>query len=184
MEGPPLGPGGEDITWPDQVAPRGRKASSTRKIKPQTSNLVGGGPSPLLAEVRRFVGRGPSLLAEGPGLGVPSPLLAEGPGCGPPPLLAGGPLVLVMGGPSPLLAEGPGCRIPPFLAGVRWPRWWPFLRGLVGGFACCVCLWRGVCWCVRCVFLVVVWVWVCLPCVLVAVWRLAVGFLGWGLLLV
>ena len=39
MEGPPLGPGGEDITWPDQVAPRGQKASSTRKIKPQTSNL-------------------------------------------------------------------------------------------------------------------------------------------------
>ena len=38
MEGPPLGPGGEDITWPDQVAPWGRKASSTRKIKPQTSN--------------------------------------------------------------------------------------------------------------------------------------------------
>ena len=38
MEGPPLGPGGEDITWPDQVAPRGRKASSTLKIKPQTSN--------------------------------------------------------------------------------------------------------------------------------------------------
>ena len=40
MEGPPLGPGGEDITWPDQVAPRGRKASSTRKIKPQPSNLL------------------------------------------------------------------------------------------------------------------------------------------------
>ena len=40
MKGPPLGPGGEDITWPDQVAPRGQKASSTRKIKPQTSNLV------------------------------------------------------------------------------------------------------------------------------------------------
>ena len=40
MEGPPLGPGGEDITWPDQVAPRGRKASSTRKIKPQTSNPI------------------------------------------------------------------------------------------------------------------------------------------------
>ena len=39
MEGPPLGPGGEDITWPDQVVPRCRKASSTRKIKPQTSNL-------------------------------------------------------------------------------------------------------------------------------------------------
>ena len=43
MEGPPLGPGGEDITWPDQVAPRGRKASSTRKIKPQTSNLLRSG---------------------------------------------------------------------------------------------------------------------------------------------
>ena len=41
LEVPPLGPGGEDITWPDQVAPRGRKASSTRKIKPQTSNLIG-----------------------------------------------------------------------------------------------------------------------------------------------
>ena len=40
MEGPPLGPRGEDITWPDQVAPRGRKASSTRKMKPQTSNLI------------------------------------------------------------------------------------------------------------------------------------------------
>ena len=46
MEGPPLGPGGEDITWPDQVAPRGRKASSTRKIKPQTSNLSGVRPGP------------------------------------------------------------------------------------------------------------------------------------------
>ena len=39
MEGPPLGPGGEDITWPEEVAPGGRKASSTRKIKRQTSNL-------------------------------------------------------------------------------------------------------------------------------------------------
>ena len=47
MEGPPLGPGGEDITWPDQVAPRGRKESSTRKIKPQTSNLK---PSPPPAD--------------------------------------------------------------------------------------------------------------------------------------
>ena len=40
MKGPPLGPGGEDITWPNQVAPRGRKASSTRTIKRQTSNLL------------------------------------------------------------------------------------------------------------------------------------------------
>ena len=39
MEGPPLGPGGEDITWPDQVAPRSRKASSSRSFKPPTSNL-------------------------------------------------------------------------------------------------------------------------------------------------
>ena len=39
MKGPPLGPGEEDITWPDQVAPRSRKAFSTRKIKPQTWNL-------------------------------------------------------------------------------------------------------------------------------------------------
>ena len=38
LGGPPLGPGGEDLTWPDQVAPRGRKESSTRKIKPETSN--------------------------------------------------------------------------------------------------------------------------------------------------
>ena len=40
MKGPPVGPGGEDITWPDQVAPRGRKASSSRKIIPQTSNPI------------------------------------------------------------------------------------------------------------------------------------------------
>ena len=39
MKGAPLGPGGEDITWPHQVAPRGQKASSTRNLKPQTSNL-------------------------------------------------------------------------------------------------------------------------------------------------
>ena len=37
--GPPTRTRWENITWPDQVAPRGRKASSTRKIKPQTSNL-------------------------------------------------------------------------------------------------------------------------------------------------
>ena len=38
MKGPPLGPGGEDITWPDQVARQGRRTSSTRNVKPQTSN--------------------------------------------------------------------------------------------------------------------------------------------------
>ena len=40
MKGPPLGPDGEDITWPDQVAPRSPKASNTRNLKPQTSNHV------------------------------------------------------------------------------------------------------------------------------------------------
>ena len=40
MKGPPLGPGGEDITWPNQVAPQCQKASSTRKVKPQTSNVI------------------------------------------------------------------------------------------------------------------------------------------------
>ena len=57
MEGPPLGPGGEDITWPDQVAPRGRKASSTRKITPQTSNLKPGRVSELLADLDHWAGR-------------------------------------------------------------------------------------------------------------------------------
>ena len=36
---PPLGAGGEDIAWPDQVAPRARRTATTRKLKPQTSNL-------------------------------------------------------------------------------------------------------------------------------------------------
>ena len=56
MEGPPLGPAGEDITWPDQVAPRSRKASSTRKIKPQTSNLLGIGPEAYIVDVRFHLG--------------------------------------------------------------------------------------------------------------------------------
>ena len=63
MEGPPLGPVGEDITWPDQVAPRGRKASSTRKIKPQTSNqstapvmAVPCSPMPMVTSVNEVAG--------------------------------------------------------------------------------------------------------------------------------
>ena len=40
MKGPRLGPAGEDITWPDQVAPRGRRTPSTREVKPQTSNPI------------------------------------------------------------------------------------------------------------------------------------------------
>ena len=90
--------------------------------------------------------------------------------------------MLVVGGPSPVLAKGNGRGSPPLLAGVRWLRWWSFPRGWVEGFLCCVCLWRGACWCVRCVFVAVVWVWVCLPCVLARVWRsVAVCFPGWGL---
>ena len=58
MEAPPLGSGGEDITWPDQVAPRGRKASSTRKIKPQTSNLRGRWGPPPIANVKPQVPHG------------------------------------------------------------------------------------------------------------------------------
>ena len=40
MTSPPLGPGGEDITWPDQVAPRGeeRLVPETSNLKPQTSD--------------------------------------------------------------------------------------------------------------------------------------------------
>ena len=40
MKRPPLGPGRQDITWPNQVAPLSRKASSTRNLKPQTSNRI------------------------------------------------------------------------------------------------------------------------------------------------
>ena len=38
MKGHQLGPGWEDITWPNQVASRRRKTSSTRNLRPQTSN--------------------------------------------------------------------------------------------------------------------------------------------------
>ena len=66
MEGPPLGPGGEDITWPDQVAHRGRKASSTRKIKPQTSNLKSHCANSVLCvdytEMPKFGGYGVALV--------------------------------------------------------------------------------------------------------------------------
>ena len=39
MQGPPPGPFGEDITWPDQVAPRGRRRLVPEKssLKPQTA---------------------------------------------------------------------------------------------------------------------------------------------------
>ena len=53
MKGPPLGPGGEDITWPHQVAPRGQNTPSTRQVKPQTSNLLP--PLLTLRSVRREI---------------------------------------------------------------------------------------------------------------------------------
>ena len=40
MKGPRLGPGMENIIWPDQVAPRGRRTPSTRKVKRQTLKLL------------------------------------------------------------------------------------------------------------------------------------------------
>ena len=109
-----------------------------------------------------------------------------------------GPLVLEGDGPWPLLAEvrqfvslgwpfprhswlrAPGAVPRHSWLGVRWCWWWPFPRGLAGGFPCCVCLWRGAGWCAHFVFVVVLWVWVCLPCVFVPVWRVAVGFPGWA----
>ena len=119
-------------------------------------------------------------------------------------------LVCGVVGPSPLLAEVPVCYSPPLLAGFRCRWWWAFLAtpgsgswgrlpatagwgppaAVVGfsagrGFLCCVCLWHGARWCVRCVLVAVVWVWVCLLCVLACVWRrVAFCFPGWGLLLV
>ena len=67
MKGPQLGPGGEDITWPDQVAAGGRRASSTRKIKPQTSNLnrgycpIGGGHSEVATGLEPVFTSHPSI---------------------------------------------------------------------------------------------------------------------------
>ena len=71
MKSPPLGPGGEAITWPFQVAPQGRRAHSTRNVKPQTSNLrprFPSSPAPPLA--RRVVPRRGGGGAAG-WLGVP-----------------------------------------------------------------------------------------------------------------
>ena len=50
MKGLPLGPGAEDITWPHQVAPWGRRAPGNGNIKPQTSNLPAPGVCPRPAD--------------------------------------------------------------------------------------------------------------------------------------
>ena len=76
MEGPPLGPGREDITWPDQVAPRGRKASSTRKIKPQTWNLTGSSDKATIA-VSEVVFAGP-VVGNGQRKPIPGKVVAIG----------------------------------------------------------------------------------------------------------
>ena len=85
MKGPPLGPGGEAITWPNQVAPRGRRAHSTRNVKPQTSNLQPRFPPPPASPLaRRVVPRAGGAAGW---LGVPyvrtrstRPQLSGGPG--------------------------------------------------------------------------------------------------------
>ena len=100
MEGPPLGPGGEDITWPDKVAPRGRKASSTRKIEPQTSN-----PKPWRRLLTAGGGAAWRSRPRGPAIGW---------GVAPFPR-------------PPLPRAGPSCRpslgplIPPAVVARRWP---------------------------------------------------------------
>ena len=40
-KGPPLGAGGEEITWPDEVARWNRKASNTRHLKPENLKIQG-----------------------------------------------------------------------------------------------------------------------------------------------
>ena len=116
------------------------------------------------------------------GGGRSSPVLASGPRVRFPATPGWGPPAVVVCGSPPLLA---GAR---FRAGPGWGLLAAVMAvsaGFDGGFPCCVCLWRGACWCVCCVFVAVVWVWVCLPCVLARVWRrVAVCFPGWGLLLV
>ena len=54
MKGLPLGPGGEDITWPDQVAPGSRMASSSRKIKLRTFNVTYAPPRILPPALKRW----------------------------------------------------------------------------------------------------------------------------------
>ena len=64
MRGPPLGPGGEDISWPEQVAPRGRNASITRNLKPHTPT----GHPPLTQDLTK-----PALATAQPAEPEPNP---------------------------------------------------------------------------------------------------------------
>ena len=47
MKGPPLGPGGENITWPDKAAPQSRKALSPQNLKCQNFKTFGPGGAGL-----------------------------------------------------------------------------------------------------------------------------------------
>ena len=166
--------------------------------------LVGGGPSRLLAEVRRFAGRGPSLPAVGSGRAVPRYSWLRAPGVVPRHSWLGArwcwwwvaprhSWLRVLGAvPRHSWLGSAGCGGGRFCGGFfflhcaspHYPWVARVPRGLVGGFPCCLYLWLGACWCVRCGFVAVVWVWVCLPCVLARVRRrVAVCFPSWGLLL-
>ena len=117
MKGPPLGLGGEDITWPDQVAPRGRKACSTRKIKPQTSNL------PRAAGWRGGRGGGVALRLPAALLRFLGAFLRW--------LRGGG---LKVSGRGPPAAVGAAPRAPP--CSLVAPRGWPLaVGGWTGGWA-------------------------------------------------
>ena len=69
MKGPQLG---ENITWPEHVGPRGRRAPSTQKVKPQTSSLVvvvlfpSRPPYPCLSAVSDFGCHGPRVFVVAP----------------------------------------------------------------------------------------------------------------------
>ena len=133
MEGPPLGPGGEDITWPDRVAPRGRKASSARKMKPQTSNLWAPPLSPALSGFRPRVPWALALcfVCFG-GLRLPGSLCALASFVCPAwPLVS--PWWLLPSCPPPFVSRGLRCcrAVPFFFSCVVRPRclWLPLVSG-------------------------------------------------------
>ena len=64
MRGAPLGPVGEDITWPDQVAPevKERLVPETSNLQPQTRQGGGLGPGDFSPGAGRLGGRGGGRL--------------------------------------------------------------------------------------------------------------------------
>ena len=146
--------------------------------------LVGGGPSPLLAVVRQFAGRGPSLPAVGCGWAFPRLSWLRAP-MRSPATSGWGPVVV--GGWLPLASPGCGswARFPASPGGGPLDAVVALSAGFGGGFPVLrVFVARRALVCALCVC-AVVWVWVCLPSVLARVWRrVVVCFPGWGLLLV